>query len=59
MNGFKIIMTYQINYLIGKTKNNNTDHWAEIEAEDAFYALKNFREQNPEAKVFICIEKGE
>jgi hypothetical protein len=50
-------MTYQIVYYVGKTKNNNTEHKVEVEADDAFYALQNFRAENKEARVFLCVKK--
>jgi hypothetical protein len=50
-------MTYQIIYLVGKTKNNNTEHQVEVEAENSHYAIKNLRTEIPEAKVFLCVEK--
>lgn len=33
-------MTYQIVYYIGKTKNNNTEHQVEVEADDVFMLSK-------------------
>jgi hypothetical protein len=50
-------MTYQIIYLMGKTKLNNTYHEVEVEATNAFYAINNFRTENKEGKVFVCIKK--
>jgi hypothetical protein len=49
-------MTYQVNYFLGKPK-QLTSHTAEVEAKDAFNALRDFRDNNPEARVTACIEK--
>lgn len=48
---------YQIIYLVGKTKFNNAEYRAEIEAENAYHALKSFRAEYPEAKIFTCVQK--